>query len=526
MKNFVSAIVMLCLGALVASCDLQPKITALPDSVGDFISARYPALLADPDTEPEIYNSAVMDYGIYTSPELYGSDGMDDYVNYVDVGDYVLSGDVDDAIRVQINDTDDDVTSMTESGVAESRSDVPDDLLVVPGYVVDELNVPVRAMAGTVVVRRGDTLYSIARENNTTITELARANNINPPYTIKVGQTLKLKSATEPRPIEPKPIIAKPVQQTKTKTQETKVEQNNIEKPAPEKPKPADVRVPVKTITVARGDTLYSLSRAYSVPVNDLAVINKLTAPFALNADQKLRVPDSPVVKSNASENVATKTVTGNTKSAAMTKRATVQTKPTTDKSKGATKSVANNKAPVPATGKTSKAQSAKTESKKPAQKQQAAQGKSAANAAPTKAATNTKTEMQKIPARSASRFTWPVRGTILSHYGAKSGGLYNDGINIGAADGAAVVAAENGIVAYAGNEVRGMGNLIIIQHADGWMTVYGHLKSMNVRMGARVAVGQKIGAVGKTGKVSKPQLHFEIRKGTKAYNPTNYLKK
>jgi murein DD-endopeptidase MepM/ murein hydrolase activator NlpD len=131
-----------------------------------------------------------------------------------------------------------------------------------------------------------------------------------------------------------------------------------------------------------------------------------------------------------------------------------------------------------------------------------------------------------KIAARSSSKFSWPVRGTILSHYGAKTGGLYNDGINISAALNTAVVAAENGVVAYAGNEVRGMGNLIIIQHADGWMTVYAHMNSMAVRRGARVSVGQKIGTVGKTGKVTSPQLHFEIRKGTKAYNPINYLKK
>ena len=112
-----------------------------------------------------------------------------------------------------------------------------------------------------------------------------------------------------------------------------------------------------------------------------------------------------------------------------------------------------------------------------------------------------------------------------MSHYGSKSDGLFNDGINIAAAQGTAVKAAENGVVAYAGNEVKGMGNLIIIQHSGGWMTVYAHMDSMVVRRGARVSVGQKIGTVGATGKVDTPQLHFEIRKGTKAYNPSSYLK-
>ena len=95
---------------------------------------------------------------------------------------------------------------------------------------------------------------------------------------------------------------------------------------------------------------------------------------------------------------------------------------------------------------------------------------------------------------------------------------MFNDGINIGASRGTAVKAAENGVVAYAGNEVKGMGNLVIIQHSGGWMTVYAHMDSMSVRRGARVSVGQKIGTVG-------AQLHFEIRKGTKAYNPASYLR-
>ena len=117
------------------------------------------------------------------------------------------------------------------------------------------------------------------------------------------------------------------------------------------------------------------------------------------------------------------------------------------------------------------------------------------------------------------------MRAKILSAYGAKGDGLFNDGINIAAVQGTAVGAAENGVVAYAGNEVKGMGNLIIVQHSGGWMTVYAHLDSMIVRRGTKVSVGQKIGTVGETGKVDEPQLHFEIRKGTKAYNPSSYLK-
>lgn len=515
MKNFVSAIVMLCVGALVASCDLQPKITALPDTVGDFISARYPAMLADPDTEPEIYNSAVSDYGVYASPELYGSGAMDDYVNYAAVDDYILKPEpesVADSPAVEPVAQKEPAHVLAESEPeivpepAPEPEPEPDDVLNVPEYEPTELNVPARAGKGAVAVRRGDTLYSIARENNTTVAELARANNLKEPYVIKIGQSLKLKTAA---PVESKPVI-KPTEQKSVaqikvpepkaeKKVETKpIEKKPVTKPAPEKVN--DVRVPVKTVTVARGDTLYSLSRRYEIPVNDLAVMNNLRAPFALNVGQKIRVPDLPDAKP-AGATVAPAKAT--TKSVA-TK--TLTTKPEKNKTVKPTEKAGAKQ--------TTKPTPTKTETK-PAQKTQT---KTTEKTATTKA--------QTVPARSASKFTWPVRGTILSHYGAKSGGLYNDGINISAASGATVVASENGVVAYAGNEVRGMGNLIIIQHADGWMTVYAHLNSMSVRRGARVNVGQKIGTVGQTGKVTKPQLHFEIRKGTKSYNPTNYLKK
>ena len=76
MKKFF----LICAGIVLSqtACDLQPRVLSFPDTVGDFISARYPALLADPNTNPEIYNSAAMDYGMYASPDLYGTEPSDD----------------------------------------------------------------------------------------------------------------------------------------------------------------------------------------------------------------------------------------------------------------------------------------------------------------------------------------------------------------------------------------------------------------------------------------------------------------
>ncbi len=364
------------------ACDLRPKIIAFPDTVGQFISERYPALLADPDAQPEIYNSAATDYGVYAAPELYGKyDDAQDYVMYASVDDYVLPPQLEVDVGGEI--------LVDNSKKSEKVSS--DEYLIVPMY------------GGQTETGDVDVL------------------------TVK------------------KPIIG-----TKTST-----------------------RVDVAEVEVQPGDTLYSLSRKYSVPVNDLAVMNKLNPPFALRVGQKIRVP-------NLEQAMVAKDVVVENK----VKQESVQKEQTQSKTEV----------------KTAKAE--KKISSDPSKK------------------------LPKINARSSSKFSWPVRGKILSAYGAKNNGLFNDGVNIASAKGTSVVAAENGVVAYAGNEIKGMGNLIIVQHESGWMTVYAHLDSMNVKRGTKVNVGQKIGTVGETGKVDSPQLHFEIRKGTKAYDPISYMKK
>ena len=487
-------------GALcLCACDLQPKIASIPDNIGMFIEDRYPTLLADPVGQPEIYNSAATDYGVYASPELYGSSKMEDYVLYASVDDYVLVPKVD-VINVEKTDSETKIeTKVNEETEQEFEdSQIMSEYLVVPLYggntVIDEIaeeepvnteetkthepkveevakpdvkseEPKVEKNKDEIIVKRGDTLYALARENNITVSELARINNLKEPYTLSIGQKLSLRASKvemsksevkkeEVKKVEkpiPNVISEEKVKQIKEEKAKTIVSKETI-KPTSTK------RVDLQEITVAKGDTLYSLSRKYKIPVNDLAVMNKLTAPFTLSVGQKLKVPKLDGVQTRS----------------AVTVKKSIKASDTTTK----------------------------------------------------KTTVSTQKSSTKIVARSSSKFSWPVRGKILSGYGPKNGGLVNDGINIYAPLGTTVRAAENGVVAYAGNEVKGMGNLIIIQHSDGWMTVYAHLDSMEVRRGARVNVGQPIGKIGKTGKVDKPQLHFEIRKGTKSYNPTNYLKK
>lgn len=127
-------------------------------------------------------------------------------------------------------------------------------------------------------------------------------------------------------------------------------------------------------------------------------------------------------------------------------------------------------------------------------------------------------------PGAGSARFAWPVRGTTLQAFGTRPDGQRNDGINIAAAQGATVKAAEAGTVAYVGNEVRGLGNLVLLSHAGGYVTAYAHLDRTSVTKGAKVRKGQAIGTVGQSGGVSQPQLHFEIRQRNKPVDPTTLL--
>jgi murein DD-endopeptidase MepM/ murein hydrolase activator NlpD len=120
--------------------------------------------------------------------------------------------------------------------------------------------------------------------------------------------------------------------------------------------------------------------------------------------------------------------------------------------------------------------------------------------------------------------FAWPVQGKVISAFGSSKDGTKNDGINIAAPSGAPVVAAADGVVAYAGNELRGFGNMILIRHEGGYVTAYAHNASLLVKKGDKVKRGQTIARVGATGSVFGPQLHFEIRKGTQPVDPMTFL--
>ncbi len=126
----------------------------------------------------------------------------------------------------------------------------------------------------------------------------------------------------------------------------------------------------------------------------------------------------------------------------------------------------------------------------------------------------------QKVSDAAHPEFRWPARGRIIQ--GFANGG--NDGINIAVPEGTAVKAAEAGVVAYAGSELKGYGNLVLIRHPNGFVTAYAHNGDIEVKRGDQVTRGQTIAKSGQSGNVASPQLHFELRKGSTPVDPTSYL--
>lgn len=245
-----------------------------------------------------------------------------------------------------------------------------------------------------------------------------------------------------------------------------------------------------QTHLVQPGETIYSLSRRYGVDMREVARANHVAPPYGLRVGERLRVP-----RGAAPEPVATVVVARPEPPAPAVKPAPPGAVGVTELPPPAAMAPAPILPPAPAV---------------PPANETAA-------VAPPPAA---------IPERAGRAFLWPVTGKVVSRFGSKPGGLQNDGINIAAPKGAPVRAAENGVVVYAGNELRGFGNLLLVRHSDGWVSAYAHNEQLLVDRGAPVKRGQVIAKVGSTGSVTAPQLHFELRQGVNAVDPLRYLGK
>ena len=253
---------------------------------------------------------------------------------------------------------------------------------------------------------------------------------------------------------------------------------------------PAPVRTPQVAASggshvVAPGETLSSIARNYGLTRTELANANGIDFNTMVRIGQKLTIPGA----------------TGGAVVAAAPKPAVT---PATPKP-----------TPVVATAPATPAAAA------PAPVAQAPAGPKPQTIAAVKPS---ETPDEIRTAAAGPQFRWPVRGRVISGFGPKPGGQQNEGINISVPEGTAVKAAEDGVVAYAGSELKGYGNLVLIKHADGWVTAYANNSALDVKKGDTVKRGQVIAKAGQTGNVSSPQLHFEIRKGSQPVDPSQYL--
>ena len=260
-------------------------------------------------------------------------------------------------------------------------------------------------------------------------------------------------------------------------------------------------------IEVGASDTIFSISKKYQVPLRDLITQNNLTPPYSLKVGSRLTIPVTNYHEVKAGETLYAISRAYNMKIDQLIE-------------------INDLKQPygvkVGDRIKISKSEKVATETKE----QQASYNlKNAAKAAEKSEEKKPEVGVVDKILDKFNKFSWPVRGAVVSRFGPKSGGLYNDGIGIKAKEGTEVKASEDGVVAYVGNELKGYGNLVIVKHSGGWITAYAHLAKATATRGQKVSKGQKIGTVGSTGNVTTPQLYFGLRKGRDAVNPENYLK-
>jgi murein DD-endopeptidase MepM/ murein hydrolase activator NlpD len=256
-----------------------------------------------------------------------------------------------------------------------------------------------------------------------------------------------------------------------------------------------ELKIPIhKVYVVQAGDTLYGIARRFTTPVDVLSDINRIGEKARLRTGQKVALPDGakdigPAREPGAEYARADEAPTARQESAA----ADVAPPPSYPAASTRPDSYAQPSSPRPYVTLGVRPPS------RPAYP----------TAAPETAPAVSDSQIQ-VAGR--GRFIWPVRGSVLSGFGPKPGGQRNDGVDIAAPDRTAVRAAASGDVVYAGDQIPGFGNLVLIKHEGGWVTAYAHLSASEVKIREHVSQGDEIGQVGQTGGVDQPQLHFEIR--------------
>jgi murein DD-endopeptidase MepM/ murein hydrolase activator NlpD len=323
-----------------------------------------------------------------------------------------------------------------------------------------------------IIVGTSDTLDVIAKRYHVTPQAILAANGYKGPRALSPGQQLIIPhpgaTAAVPAPLMA-PVAAAPAM-------------------APAARPVAVMAAPSSMHFVNHGDTLASIARKNHISSAELARSNGLDPSAKLKLGTKLTVPGAKTAAL-----------------AAPVAAAPVGAAPVA----GTLQPVAA--APAPATRMAAIAA--------PAQSARLAQATANVEEKPAETSAKAAETTSALPT-----FRWPVRGKVVTTYGAKTNGKSNDGINLAVPEGTPVKAAEDGVVAYSGNELKGYGNLVLVRHSNGYVTAYAHASELLVKRGDTIKRGQVIAKSGQSGEVASPQLHFEIRKGSSPVDPLQFL--
>ena len=319
-----------------------------------------------------------------------------------------------------------------------------------------------------IVVAQGETIDTISRRHGVPASAIMQANNMTHAAQLQPGQRLVIPRVQHQ--MGAAPVVSPPATRVAGPASYTPPARGNVH-------------------TVAPGETIYSLARHYRLTPMAVAKANNV------GLDHRVKVGDRVVIPGHAS----------------------------------APRIAAPAQPPQPAQPRVAAAKPEVTPVVKQPNPPKVAQVEPAASARVVTPAADPLPEAAPTgttggASSAAPSFRWPVRGRVITGFGPKSSGGQNDGINVAVPEGTPIKAAEEGVVAYAGSELKGYGNLVLVRHANGFVTAYAHASELAVKKGETVKRGQVIGKAGATGNVNSPQLHFEVRKGATPVDPTQYL--
>ena len=320
-----------------------------------------------------------------------------------------------------------------------------------------------------VKIAKGDTLSVLSRRYDVPVEDIMNANNL-PDGRLRIGQDLIIPGAGG----------------------------NAVEAEA------APRSAPESSYKVAKGDTPHSIADKLGVDERALLARNKLKA-------NKLKIGQVLIVPGKSKSAIAAK-----------------EPRPAKPEDAPDVHVVRTTTIPAPGTSLAEEeAQSADPAADAKSRKKTASKAEPAASPETTGPTAPRVASNEQLPApdpMSGNSFRWPVKGRIISEFGARPDGGHNDGIDVAVPQGTSVMAAENGVVAYAGNELKGYGNLILIRHSNNWVSAYAHNDAILVKRGDKVRRGQVIAKAGASGSVAQPQLHFELRKGSRPVDPKKFM--